>query len=75
MRAPLREQSALQLEEPRWAMRPEPQQAPWEQQLEQPLTRLVPQQTEPQREQPVSQWGQLAARLVQPLAREVSLPH
>jgi hypothetical protein len=56
-------------------MRPEPQQAPWEQQLEQPLTRLVPQQTEPQREQPVSQWGQLAARLVQPLAREVSLPH
>ena len=75
LRAPLREQSALQLEEPRWAMRPEPQQAPWEQQLEQPLMRLVPQQTEPQREQPVSQWGQLAARLVQPLAREVSLPH
>jgi hypothetical protein len=68
----LREQPVLQREEPRSAMRQEPQRAPLEQQQGQPRVHFAPEQLQ---EQPVSQRGQLAARLAQRRAQQASQRH
>jgi hypothetical protein len=70
--AALREQPVLPLEEPRSAMRQEPQRAPLEQRQGQPREHFASEQP---REQPVSQRGQLAARLVERRAQQASQRH
>jgi hypothetical protein len=76
LQAALREQPVLQPEEPQLAMRlGPPLPAAWGQPREQRRVHLALEQSEPPREQPVSQQGQLAARLALPQEQQASQPH
>jgi hypothetical protein len=76
LQALLREQLALQPEEPPPAMQLEPLlRAAWEQPQGQPRAHFALEQPEQPREQRVSQQGQLAARLVLPQEQPASQPH
>jgi hypothetical protein len=76
LQALLREQLALQPEEPPRAMRLElTSRAAWEQSQGQLWVHFALERREPQREQRVSQRGQLAAQLALPQEQPVSQPH